>query len=111
MKRFPSVDDISPKQFEQLVKDWIESGAGSLDKFTANHLESVTGFDLCIGNTNRSLHGLGKKCRGGFGVGERNIVLLVPSCHTGDRLVGRMSAIDFMGASPSLVCSTGRLMC
>lgn len=45
MKRFPKVDNITPEQFEKLVKKWIESVAGSLDVFTAAHLESVGGTD------------------------------------------------------------------
>lgn len=45
MKRFPRVDNITPDQFEKLVKAWIGSVAGSLDMFTAAHLESIDGLD------------------------------------------------------------------
>jgi restriction system protein len=45
MKRFPNVDDISPEAFERQVKAWLESVAGTLESFSATHLERLSGMD------------------------------------------------------------------
>lgn len=45
MKRFPSVEEISPRAFEVQVKAWLESVSGSLESFSATHLEKLPGMD------------------------------------------------------------------
>lgn len=45
MKKFPSVDSISPTQFECMVKNWFESSEPSLQEFDASHQEVVPGLD------------------------------------------------------------------
>jgi restriction system protein len=45
MKHFPSVEKITPQQFELQVKRWLESVSSPLEAFTANHLDKLEGSD------------------------------------------------------------------
>lgn len=45
MHRFPNPEDITPTEFELMVKSWFESVADSLEEFTAQHLEAIQGSD------------------------------------------------------------------
>jgi restriction system protein len=45
MHRFPNPEDITPTEFELMVKSWFESVADSLDEFTVQHLETIQGSD------------------------------------------------------------------
>lgn len=45
MKFFPRVENITPEQFELLVKAWLESVSSPLEEFTATHLETIEGRD------------------------------------------------------------------
>jgi restriction system protein len=45
MKRFPSVQDITPEQFELQVKSWLESVSIPLEEFKAVHLDKLNGLD------------------------------------------------------------------
>jgi restriction system protein len=45
MKRFPSVEALTPTQFEAQVRRWLESVANPLEAFSANHSESLVGVD------------------------------------------------------------------
>lgn len=45
MSEFPSVKAITPREFELLVKGWLEAGAEGLTDFSASHLESMQGQD------------------------------------------------------------------
>ena len=45
MRRFPSPDTITPERFEQLVKSWLEAGAGGLQEFSAKQRQTVRGRD------------------------------------------------------------------
>ena len=45
MKRFPRVASISPSDFELQVKAWLESGASTLESFSAEHREALAGVD------------------------------------------------------------------
>jgi restriction system protein len=45
MKRFPSVGALTPKQFELLVKRWLDSSGQKLESFETAHLEQVEGLD------------------------------------------------------------------
>jgi HJR/Mrr/RecB family endonuclease len=45
MKRFPSVGSLTPAQFEQQVRAWLEAGSGGLEEFTSKHQDCVPGPD------------------------------------------------------------------
>lgn len=45
MKRFPSISALTPKQFELLVKRWLDSGGQKLESFETAHLEQIEGLD------------------------------------------------------------------
>ena len=45
MKRFPRVSEISPRDFESQVKEWLESVSESVESFSATHLEKLSGVD------------------------------------------------------------------
>ena len=45
MHRFQNPEEITPVQFELMVKSWFESFADSLEEFTAQHLETIQGTD------------------------------------------------------------------
>lgn len=45
MQRFPNPEEITPTEFELMVKSWFESVADSLEEFTAQHLETIQGSD------------------------------------------------------------------
>jgi restriction system protein len=45
MKKFPSVASLTPEQFEQQVRAWLEAGRSGLEEFTAKHQDYVPGHD------------------------------------------------------------------
>ena len=45
MRRFPRVSEISPRDFESQVKEWLKSVSESVESFSATHLEKLSGVD------------------------------------------------------------------
>lgn len=45
MSEFPLVESITPREFELLVKEWLEAGADGLTDFSASHLQPMQGQD------------------------------------------------------------------
>ncbi len=45
MVQFPSVESLTPEDFEILVKMWLDSGSEGLSNFTSTHLEDIAGQD------------------------------------------------------------------
>jgi restriction system protein len=45
VKFFPRVENLTPEEFELLVKAWLESVSSPLEAFTASHLETLQGRD------------------------------------------------------------------
>lgn len=45
MVHFPNPESMTARDFELLVKTWLESGAGGLTEFSASHLEAIKGQD------------------------------------------------------------------
>lgn len=45
MKRFPDPEQISPEEFELMVKGWFDSFSDDFDSFASEHRESLNGFD------------------------------------------------------------------
>lgn len=43
MKQFPDPEQISPDEFELMVKKWFESFSDDFDSFTSEHREQVSG--------------------------------------------------------------------
>ena len=42
---FPPLDQLSPTEFEVLVKSWFEKVGGALESFEVSHLETLPGAD------------------------------------------------------------------